>query len=157
MVWYASTERKGRDMEKKMFTVPVFGGEQIAVKVPPHAEGSEAVGFYEKFTIGESYGVISKAVGGYIECVSLPSVGIDMWVDEEGKLAEVGYVNAFGTILMQEEYGTDLNGPLVDIVVGTVIFTGGTDEEGETLGLSPEQVEFLEAKLHEVEEYFVSY
>jgi len=84
------------------------------------------------------YTKLSDAVGGYIECVHLPSQNIDMWVNEEGKLG--GHVeNPLATALWNDEYGQ------TDFIMGNAIFTSGTDEEGNTLGLNDAQVEYLMA------------
>jgi hypothetical protein len=86
-----------------------------------------------EFEIGESYDLLSKSVEGWIECVSLISRNADMWVNEEGKLNGLP-VNTHATALWVEEFG------MTDIIVGNIIITGGVDNEGETLGLSDEQV-----------------
>jgi Domain of unknown function (DUF3846) len=91
-----------------------------------------------EFEIGKSYDLLSKSVEGWIECVSLVSRNADMWVNEEGKLNGLPE-NHQATALWVEEYG------MTDIIVGNIIITGGVDHEGETLGLSDEQVsEFME-------------
>lgn len=86
-----------------------------------------------EFEIGNSYDLLSASVGGWIECVSLRTRNADMWVNEEGKLNGLPQ-NPHATALWVEEYGT------TDIIVGNIIITGGVDNEGETLGLSDEQV-----------------
>jgi hypothetical protein len=97
-------------------------------------DGSREVVEFEK---GESYDVLSKAVGGYIECVRLAD-NLDMWVNEEGKLVGLP-VNEYGTLFYQEIHGA------TDIICGDVIFTGGADDEGETLGLSDDEIAGLGA------------
>ena len=81
-----------------------------------------------EFEKGESYALLSGAVGGYIECVNLRH-DIDMWVNEEGKVLDL-VLNPVGTRIWTTFYGP------TDTIVGNVIFTGGVDENGETLGLS---------------------
>ena len=39
-----------------------------------------------EFDEDKSYETLSKAVGGLIECVNIPSLGVDMWINEEGKV-----------------------------------------------------------------------
>lgn len=90
--------------------------------------------------VGDSYNLISGAVGGWIECVSLPTLGVDMWVNEEGKLIGLP-VNTAGTALWESEYGR------TDIIVGDIIITGGVDDEGDTLGLTEEAIESLTRQL----------
>jgi hypothetical protein len=85
-----------------------------------------------------SYKVLSGAVGGYIQCVYMPNSGLDLWVHEEGKLNGFDQ-NPIGTALWVDEYGT------TDIIVGDIIITCGTDDDGYTLGLSDEQIATLMA------------
>ncbi len=87
-----------------------------------------------EFEVGNSYDTIKNAVGGWIECVHLPSFGADLWVNEEGKLLGLPH-NAFGSVLWAKEYGH------TDFISGDLIITGGADDEGETLGISDEQLE----------------
>jgi hypothetical protein len=79
------------------------------------------------------YSTLSEAVGGLIEAVSLPS-GLTLWVNEEGKLNGLP-VNKIATDLFTREFGAQY-----DIIVGNAILTGGADDEGETLGLTDEQI-----------------
>jgi hypothetical protein len=88
----------------------------------------DVVEFNEK----QSYETIRDAVDGMFDCVRLPSLGVDMWVNDEGKINNLD-LNPFGTALWVSEYG------MTDIVVGDVIITGGTDGEGKTLGMTNEQ------------------
>lgn len=90
-----------------------------------------------EFTEETSYDTIRNAVGGYIECICLPSSkGIEMWVNEEGKLLNLDQ-NPTGTALWNDNYDA------LDVTVGNIIITGGTDDEGETLGLTDEQITFV--------------
>ena len=87
-----------------------------------------------EFEVGNSYNLISQAVGGWIEVVGLDKRQADLWVNEEGKLKGLPQ-NPIATSLFMEEHGR------MDVIVGNVIITGGTDENGDTLGLTPEQVD----------------
>jgi hypothetical protein len=87
-----------------------------------------------EFEVGDSYALISQAVGGWIEVVGLIKRQADLWVNEEGKIDGLPQ-NPIATSLFMEEYGQ------TDVIVGNVIITGGTDENGDTLGLTPEQVD----------------
>jgi len=79
--------------------------------------------------------VLQDAVDGWVQAIDLKN-DLTMWLNEEGKLE--GYLtNSFATAVFQAKFGA------VDIVVGNVVFTGGTDDEGETLGLTDEQVEWF--------------
>lgn len=89
-----------------------------------------------EFEAGNSYDLLSGAVGGWIECVSLVSKNADLWLNEEGKLDGLPQ-NPIGTALWTDEYG------FTDIIVGNIIITGGVDNEGETLGLTDEQVNYF--------------
>jgi len=95
-----------------------------------------------EFDEDKSYETLSKAVGGLIECVNIPSLGVDMWINEEGKVNGLD-LNGFGCALWVSEYG------YTDIIVGDVIITGGVDEEGRTLGLTDRQVEKVLSKVYE--------
>ena len=86
-----------------------------------------------------SYATLSRAVGGMIEAVTLPS-GLTLWVNEEGKLDGLP-VNEYATRLFVSAFGA------VDVIVGNAIITGGADDEGETLGLTDAQVAELVADL----------
>lgn len=77
-------------------------------------------------------------VGGYLEHYpisrQLEDLGIDMWIDEEGKLKR-GLEPTWALC--------DPEGHLVDIIVGTCVFSK-FNKEGETLGLDQDEVEFLD-------------
>ena len=87
-----------------------------------------------------SYATLSRAVGGMIEAVTLPS-GLTLWVNEEGKMNGLP-VNEYATRLFASAFGAG-----IDIIVGNAIVTGGADDEGETLGLTDEEVSILVANL----------
>ena len=80
----------------------------------------------------ESGNAIREVVDGYFDCIHIPSLGVDMWINDEGKLLELP-INAFGTALWVSQYG------LTDVVVGDIAITGGCDSEGATLGITTEQ------------------
>jgi hypothetical protein len=89
-----------------------------------------------------SYETLSRAVGGMIEAVTLPN-GLTLWVNEEGKMDGLP-VNDYATRLFASAFGAG-----IDIIVGDAIVTGGADDEGETLGLTDEQVaELVDNILH---------
>ncbi|MGH7919632.1 MAG: DUF3846 domain-containing protein, partial [Candidatus Dormibacteraceae bacterium] len=54
---------------------------------------------------------------------------LDLWLDDEGKLNQDWVVNPGATALLQ-------SCGISDLVAGTALLTGGTDEEGNTLGIS---------------------
>ena len=91
-----------------------------------------------EFKKGQSYDFLSTAVGGMIECVTLrDKVGEpDMWLNENGKYSGLDQ-NPTATALWVGMYD------LTDVIMGDVVITGGADDEGETIGLSDEQVDFF--------------
>lgn len=79
--------------------------------------------------------VLQNAVDGWVEAIDL-SDDLTMWCNEEGKL--IGLItNRTATNIFRETFGA------VDVIMGDVIFTGGTDDEGDTLGLTDAQVQQL--------------
>lgn len=85
------------------------------------------------FTIGDSYKMLSNAVEGYIECVRLAE-DTDMWCNENG-IAERRELNLMASAIYEETF------EMANPILGNVIITGGADEEGDTLGLTEEQVQ----------------
>ena len=80
----------------------------------------------------DGYTPLRHAVGGLIQAVDL-SPNMTMWCNEEGKLMGLT-PSIIGTYMWEKTFG------MTDIIVGNVVFTGGTDEDGETLGLEPKQL-----------------
>lgn len=66
---------------------------------------------------------LQKAVDGYIEAVDL-SPNLTMWVNEEGLLRDNLSVNPVAYAFYSSP------------IMGDIVFTGGTDENGDTLPLS---------------------
>ena len=83
----------------------------------------------------ESYNYLNTAVAGWIQSVDLDETltGFTLWVNEEGKLDGLPY-NQKATHLWELSYG------FTDVIVGNAVLTGGTDEHGDTLGLTDDQV-----------------
>ena len=77
--------------------------------------------------------ILQNAVDGWVQVVDL-NPKLSIWVNEEGKMHGLP-VNKLATVMFQKVFGQ------VDIMVGNAVLTGGTDSEGETLGLTDEQVE----------------
>jgi hypothetical protein len=70
---------------------------------------------------------LQDAVGGLIQAVDLHD-DLTLWCNEEGKL--IGLTpNIIGTHLYEKNFG------MIDVIMGDVVFTGGTDDEGDNLGL----------------------
>ncbi len=76
---------------------------------------------------GQRLKQLQEAVGGWVEAVDL-SPTLTMWCNEEGKLIGLP-LNSLATDLWEESFGK------TDLIKGNVIFTGGVDDEGSTLGL----------------------
>lgn len=83
--------------------------------------------------------ILQTAVGGLIEAVDL-SNKLTMWLNEEGKLNHLP-LNRIGTKMWEGVYGQ------TDVILGDVIFTGGTGSEGETLGLDEETANLIREQL----------
>jgi hypothetical protein len=79
---------------------------------------------------------LQAKVGGWVQAIDLDEV-VTLWVNEEGKLNRLP-VNSFATALWSVVFGEG-----TDIIVGDIVLTGGTDEEGETLGLEEDFIEEL--------------
>lgn len=92
--------------------------------------------FTVDFEKHNAYDVLSDAVGGLIEHVDLPGSSVSMYVNEEGKLKRMSF-NQIATDLWEISWG------MTDMIVGDVILTGGSDDDGEELGLSDELVSQL--------------
>lgn len=81
--------------------------------------------------------VLQDAVGGYIERIVL-TPDLSMWVNEDGRSSGLPFNQAATSILMKHRGGTMF-------IVGPVVFTGGTDEAGETAGISESDINELKA------------
>lgn len=86
--------------------------------------------------------VLQSAVEGWVQAIDLRE-DLTMWLNEEGKL-EGKPVN-----MMASRFFNDVFGAGHDIMVGNAIFTGGVDNEGDTIGLTDEQAEEIEARADE--------
>lgn len=92
------------------------------------------------FDKAKSYDQLSNAVGGYLEAVPCPNNGgHDLYCNEEGKLEGLP-LNPVMTRFWRARLATD------DFLVGDCVFAN-CDEEGETLGLTAEECDALEAQL----------
>ena len=86
-----------------------------------------------EFEFGKSYQILSDAVGGMIECVSLKDA--DLWCNENG-IAEGLDLNMIASAIYSDAFNAS------NPILGNVIITGSVDAEGETLGLTDEQVAY---------------
>jgi len=71
---------------------------------------------------------LQAAVGGLIQAVDLHD-DLTLWCNEEGKLINGMLTNVIGTHLYEKNFG------MTDIIMGDVVFSGGTDDEGDNLAL----------------------
>lgn len=98
---------------------------------------AENGGLVTEFDPSESLTFLQGAVGGLIEHLPFPVEGVDAWINEEGKYSDL-QLNPVATVLMR-------NGNLIfpdDYIVGDLVLTASNDE-GETLGLTGEQVDAI--------------
>ena len=86
-----------------------------------------------EFEFRKSYELLSNTVGGMIECVGLKDA--DLWCNENG-IAEGLELNMIASAIYSEAFNAS------NPILGNVIITGGVDDEGETLGLTDEQVAY---------------
>lgn len=92
---------------------------------------------FEQFEVKseqDSYNIIKNAVGGYIEALRLSDT-CTLWVNEEGKIHD----------LKPNFQLLDRAGTPQDYVCGNVIFTG-VDNNGETVGLTEEDMKLIEKR-----------
>jgi hypothetical protein len=76
----------------------------------------------------DSLKTLQTAVGGWIQAVDLnPTVTV--WMNEEGKFNGME-LNPYATLIWGAAFGHG-----TDVIMGTAVFTGGTDENGETLAI----------------------
>jgi hypothetical protein len=79
--------------------------------------------------------LLQSIVDGYVQAVDLTE-SVTLWCNEEGKLNGLP-LNPIATSLWIGQFGE------TDIIVGNVVLTGGSDEEGEILPLTVEALEAL--------------
>lgn len=87
-----------------------------------------------EFDNDTSYKTLSDAVGGMIELVRLDEK-TDLWCNENG-IAEGLSLNMIGSAIYSETFNAG------NPILGNIVITGGSDEEGHTLGLTDEQVAY---------------
>lgn len=83
------------------------------------------------------YNQLRDTVGGLIQPVDLKP-GLTLWCNEEGKLINGMEVNVIGTHLYEKSYA------MTDVIMGNIVLTGGTDDEGETLPLPSTWLAYVE-------------
>lgn len=78
---------------------------------------------------------MQNAVDGLIQPVDITNT-ITMWVNEEFLFKGTFEPNLLGTAMYQSIGGES-------VIMGTIVFTGGTDSDGDTLGLGEEELDRL--------------
>jgi hypothetical protein len=71
---------------------------------------------------------LQEAVGGLVQAADLRD-DLTLWCNEEGKLINGMLANVIGTHMWEKSFG------MTDIIMGDIVFTGGTDDEGDNLAL----------------------
>lgn len=71
---------------------------------------------------------LQEAVGGLVQAVDLHD-DLTLWCNEEGKLINGMLTNVIGTHLYEKNFAVK------DTIMGDIVFTGGTDDEGDNLAL----------------------
>lgn len=71
---------------------------------------------------------LQEAVGGWVEAADLRD-DLTLWCNEEGKLINGMLTNVIGTHLWEKSFG------MTDVIMGDIVLTGGTDDDGDNLGL----------------------
>lgn len=84
-----------------------------------------------------SLAVLQESVGGWVQAIDLRD-DVTMWCNEEGKMEGLPH-NPVGQALWVQAFGA------TDYIVGDVVFTGGTDRDGETLPLSEDRAREIRA------------
>jgi hypothetical protein len=71
---------------------------------------------------------LQEAVGGLVQAADLHD-NLTLWCNEEGKLINGMQPNVIGTHMWEKSFG------MTDVIMGDIVFTGGTDDEGDNLPL----------------------
>lgn len=105
---------------------------------------------YEIDISENSYDALKNEIGGWLEAIDLSPFDASnptMWLDEEGKLKSLKH-NLFAQRIFDCTFGS-----WKDSVVGDVVFTGGTDRHGNTMGLTTSALEKLRRQVEVVYDF----
>lgn len=94
----------------------------------------------------DSLTTLQTAVGGWVQAIDI-ATDLTMWCNEEGKLISLPH-NPFAQFMWDKAFGAH-----TDYIVGDIVLTGGTDEEGATLGLSDEQTAIIAGIVAKVRQF----
>jgi hypothetical protein len=88
---------------------------------------------------GDGFTALQNAVEGYVQVVPLSGefVGLDLWVNEEGKLIGLPF-NELATLLWEESYGRG-----TDLMVGNAVVTRSANSNGTTPSMTEKQIQRL--------------
>ena len=75
--------------------------------------------------------VLQGIVGGWVQCVTLRP-DLSLWCNDEGKLLQLP-PNPLAQAVWDKHFGEG-----TDVIVGNVVLLGGSDDDGETLGIAPD-------------------
>jgi hypothetical protein len=84
---------------------------------------------------GNTLKILQNAVGGWVQAVDF-ATDLTIWVHEEGKIINLP-INSKATEIWTHFFGN------TDLIAGNAVFTGGVDENGETLGISADAEAFI--------------
>jgi hypothetical protein len=90
-----------------------------------------------EFAKGDSLKMMQKAVDGLVQPIDVKP-GLSMWVNEEYLFRADFEDNILASAVYEEVTG--VNGP---VVFGSIVFTGGTDSAGYTLGLGEKHLSLV--------------
>ena len=82
---------------------------------------------------------LQTTVGGYVEVAHLEQMGLDMYLNEEGKLSGQPF-NKRATVVAFNLHWRHAQG---DYIAGDVMVLGGPDDAGDNQGLTPGQVKLM--------------
>ena len=94
----------------------------------------------------DSLNKLQTAGGGWVQAIDLAS-DLSMWCNEEGKLNSLPH-NPYAQYMWDKVFGAH-----TDYLVGDIVLTGGTDSEGETIGLTQEQVDIMKLTVAKVQKF----
>lgn len=94
------------------------------------------------FTPGDTLTTLQEGVGGLVTCLDL-SPEIDMWLDDEGVYTKEP--NPYATAVARVYFGQR-----TQVFYGPAVFTGGVNDEGDTLPLSQGQRHTITRLVEEV-------
>lgn len=94
----------------------------------------------------DSLQTLQTAVGGWVQAIDLDE-SLTMWLNEESKLIGLPH-NPYAQFAWDKSFGAQ-----TDYIMGDTVFTGGTDDEGETLGLDQDTADQIRMMAQYVAQY----